>query len=287
MSWLGDMFGGSSKQQTQSTTVDPYSKSKPLINKALADALKAYKGGYGNNVYTGSTVIPYSQQTTQAMNRLGALAKSQDNSKGIVGLSKDIIGNGGFNNHQLSALKNMQKDANAKFSYSPEFENVLGSSMQDAREGLNANASAAGRYGSGVAQGVMTKELGNLSSQARLGEYQNWQDRKTAATNSLFNAGQTGHGNMATAYQNAQLPYQTLMSLGGMNEDLAGRLKNDELRIFDAKNQSPWDQIGRLMQVANLGGAYNTSNTTSQSPGQNPFLSALGLGLGGLSFLGG
>ena len=60
----------------------------------------------------------------------------------------------------------------------------------------------------------------------------------------------------------------------------AGRIKNDELRIFDAKNASPWDQIGRLMQVANLGGAYRTSNTTSQQPGQNPFMNALGIGLG-------
>lgn len=342
MGIFDNLFGGGDKQQTQSTTVDPYSKSKPLINRALEDALKAYKGGWGTNIYTGSTVIPYSTQTMSGMNGLQALANSQAGRNGIVGQSKDIISQGGFNDQQLSAMKGLQgamgqnnalarylgangltgeqdnalsnykKIANSNFNYSPGFQNVLNASLQDAREGVNANASAAGRYGSGIAQGVMARELGELSNSARLGEYRDWQNRKDAAntsmsnlaqvgvgnrsgliqqgqglSSSLFNAGQTGLGNMSTAYQNSQLPYQTLMGIGGMNEDLAGRLKNDELRIFDAKNQSPWDAIGRLMQVANLGGSYSTSKTTSQQPGQNPLLNALGLGLGGLSFLGG
>ena len=399
MGFFSDLFGGGDNQTTTSSTVEPYSKSKPLINKALADALKAYNQGFGSNVYTGSTVIPYAKQTMWGMNNLQDLANANDGSssnfmkqlQGIMnnggfssqqqtamnrlqgastklndltgylrnnggltqgqsrdlGVMRDATGSvsslldrlgktGGLSGAQNDALKYYQGIAGSKFDYSPDFQSVLDAGLQDAREGVNANASAAGRYGSGIAQGVMAKELGNLSNQARLAEYRDWQGRKDAANtsmanlgqtgvgnlsslsqlqsslgnaalnaantgtqnlqnlyglqnsinSSLFNAGQAGLGNMATAYQTAQLPAQTLMQLGGMNEDLAGRIKNDELRIFDAKNASPWDQIGRLMQVANLGGAYRTSNTTSQQPGQNPFMNALGIGLGGLSLFG-
>ena len=391
-----DWLTGGDKQQTTSSTVEPYSKSKPLINKALADAMKAYKGGYGSNIYTGSTVTPYAGQTMWGMNNLQDLANKNDGGgSNFMKRLQGIMNNGGFTQTQRDAMSGMQgaaggvadymgtlknglnsgqvRDlqamrgatgsvdsllsslgksgltgaqrnamnyykgiAGSNFDYSPDFQNVLDAGLQDAREGVNANASAAGRYGSGIAQGVMAKELGNLSNTARLGEYRDWQNRKDSANtnmanlgqtgvgnisnlsqlqsslgnaalgaantgtnnlqnlyglgntlnSSLFNAGQAGLGNMATAYQTAQMPSQTLMQLGGMNEDLAGRIKNDELRIFDAKNQSPWDAIGRLMQTANLGGSYNTTSQTSQQPGQNPFMSALGLGLGGMSLFG-
>ena len=386
MSWLGDLFGGGSDNQTtQTSSVEPYGKSKPLINKALADAMKAYNQGFGSNIYTGSTVTPYSKQTMWGMSDLQKLADANNgknnafqtklqnimNNSGFTGTQRDAIGgmkdvagdlakhtnylaqNGGFRPSQVQdlramrdatgtvgslldrlgktgglsapqndALKYYQGIAGSKFVYSPDFQNVLNAGLQDAREGVNANASAAGRYGSGIAQGVMAKELGNLSNTARLGEYRDWQNRKDSANtnmanlgqtgvgnlsslsqlqsslgnaalgaantgtqnlqnlyglqnslnSSLFNAGQAGLGNMATAYQTAQLPAQTLMQLGGMNEDLATRLKNDELRIFDSKNASPWDQIGRLMQVANLGGAYNTTKESAQAPAANPFM---------------
>lgn len=452
MSWLSDLFGGSSgQQQTQSTSVEPYDKSKPLINKALADAMKAYQGGYGSGIYTGSTVIPYSNQTSWGMSDLTKLADANNGKNNAFQTQlQNIMSGGGFNPQQQTALgrlqgastqlnnwmgslrnsgglnaaqqgglnsakdalsgvqgytdylrqnggltkgqqndvsamrdatgtvsgllNNLQKSgglsgaqndamnyykgiAGSKFDYSPDFQNVLNAGLQDAREGVNANASAAGRYGSGIAQGVMTRELGNLSNTARLGEYRDWQGRKDAANtnmanlgqtgignisnlsqlqsglggsamqaaqqgtnnlsnlyglqsnlantvtgigqqgvnnlqsgyglqntlnSSLFNAGQAGLSNMGAAYQTAQLPAQTLMQLGGMNEDLATRLKNDELRIFDSKNQSPWDQIGKLMQVANLGGAYTTENKTAQKPSANPFLQMAGGGLNAL-----
>lgn len=386
-----DWLTGGDKQQTTSSTVEPYSKSKPLINRSLADAMKAYDKGYGSNIYTGSTVIPYAGQTTWGMNRLQDLANTNDgSSSNFMKRLQGIMNNGGFTQTQRDAMSGMQgaaggvsdltsllsrnggltsgqagdlnamrggtsavsnllkslgstgltgaqKDAmgyykgiaNSDFNYSPNFEKVLGAGLQDAREGVNANASAAGRYGSGVAQGVLARELGQISSNARLGEERDWRNRVDAANtnmanlgqtgvgnisnlsglqsnlgnaalnaantgtnnlqnlyglgntlnSSLFNAGQAGLGNMAQAYQTAQLPAQTLMQLGGMNEDLAGRIKNDELRIFDAKNQSPWDAIGRLMQTANLGGSYNTTSQTSQQPSANPFLQLAGSGL--------
>ena len=105
------------------------------------------------------------------------------------------------------------------------------------------------------------------------------------AQGQLFNAGQQGLSNMQSAYQAAQLPYQTLGNIGSMNEDLATRQKNDELRLFDAQNNAPWEHIMRLINVGNLGGNYKSTQTTTEAPGQNPFLTALGYGTGGIGLL--
>lgn len=388
------MSGGSS--QTQTTSNEPWKPTQDLLKTGLADALNLYKNGVGSQVYTGSTVIPYSLQTMKGMSGLEALARG-NTGKNLTKQANNIIGNGGFNSYQKTAMgglnmaadnaenrymrmlgnggfnesqrqalgsvrknfdanqgvfqnllnsggmtedqklamDNYRTTATSKFdpNADPNFQKVLSGALDAAGDNVNLQAAAAGRYGSGAHQGVMGKTTGNLASNMLSNEYNNWQNRRDAANNSLFaggqqgvnnmtgaygtmqgaannlmnmgqvgvdnidrqfgnllnangqlfNAGQAGLANMQNAYNVAQLPYQTLMQLGGMNEDLATRVKNDELRIFDAKNNTPWDQIGRLLNVGNLGGQFSTSKTSASGGGQNPFLT----GLGGLGLLGG
>jgi hypothetical protein len=183
---------------------------------------------------------------------------------------------------------------------------------------VNLNAAAAGRYGSGVHEGVLAQKVGDLSNNFRYNDFNNWLNRRDAAnqnivglsqtglgnqqalgqgisslgqqgTNniqslagSLFNAGQTGLGNMTAAYQGQQLPYQDLMKIGSMNEDLQNRELQDRIRVFDAQNNLPWTQLQRLTGVLAGGDPYKSTTTTT--PGQNPFLSTLGT-IGGLNTL--
>lgn len=265
----------------------------------------------------------------------GALAGLMGGRADLSALMKSMGANG-LTSDQDIALKNYRDTATSKFRYSPDFQAVLDASLQDAREGVNANAASAGRYGSGVAQGVMADKLGRISNEARLGEYRDWQGRKDAANSNLanlaqvgvgnrtnglqlgqgfdsaiaglgqtglgnlssliqsgeginsalFNAGQAGLGNMKDAYGVAQLPYQTQMQIGAMDEDLATRKLNDKIRLFEAKQNAPWNQISRLNAVASGAGQMGSTQTSSQ-PGQNPFLTALGYGTTGLGLLGG
>lgn len=396
---MGWTSGGS---QTQTTSSEPWTPTQDLLKTGLNDALKLYKDGIGSQVYTGSTVIPYSLQTTKGMNGLEALASrmgrgggggnltaqmeniiraggfTPSQQKAMGGLEfaaqnaqnryNRMLGNGGFNETQRQALGSLRKnfDANqgifqnllnsggltddqrtamdnyrstATSSFDPNadpnFQRVLSNALDAAGDSVNMGAAAAGRYGSGAHNSVMGKTTGNLAAGMLSDEYKNWQNRKdqananlfaggqtgvgnmTGAYNTmqgaanglaalgqmgidnidrqfgnlltsqgqLFNAGQQGIGNMRDAYGIAQMPYETQMRVGGMYEDLATRLKNDELRIFDAKNNTPWDQIGRLLNVGNLGSQFSTSKTTASGPSQNPFLTALGYGTGGLGFL--
>jgi hypothetical protein len=97
--------------------------------------------------------------------------------------------------------------------------------------------------------------------------------------------GQQAFGNLGNAYTGMQAPANDLMKIGGMNEDLKTRQMNDKLRIFNAKQNNPWDQLGRLNAIASGAGQMGGTQTQT-SPGQNPFLAALGAGAGGLGLLG-
>lgn len=393
MGWMG---GGS---QTQTTSAEPWKPTQDLLKTGLSDALKFYKDGIGSNIYTGSTVIPYSKQTQTGMNGLMGLANRQDGGSGsLTAQMESLIRGGGFNSAQSAALKGLQGSAtgalnrynqllsqngfnwpqkmaleDAKSSFranqpvfqglidsggltddqrlamddyrttatskfepnaDPNFQRVLSSALDAASNNVNMGAAAAGRYGSGAHSSVMGKTTGDLAAGMLSDRFNDWQNRRDAANNSLFaggqagignmtgayntlqgaarglmdmgqvgmdnldrqfgnvvntqgqlfNAGQAGLGNMRDAYGIAQMPYQTQMQIGGMHEDLATRLKNDELRIFDAQNNAPWEQIGRLLNVGNLGGQFSTSKTTASGSGQNPFLTGAG-GIGLLASL--
>jgi hypothetical protein len=146
--------------------------------------------------------------------------------------------------------------------------NVSSAAGNIAGLGNSAQANVNSAYGS----------MANLGNSA-LANYQG------AATN-MAALGQQGFGNLSTAYAGLNLPYQDLMNVGSMYEDLATRQKNDELRLFDASQNAPWDNLSRLNAIASGAGQLGGSKTTSQ-PGQNPFLTAAGYGLSGLGLLGG
>jgi hypothetical protein len=395
---------GDSKQTTQATS-EPWKAAQPALKTALSGAQNLYKKGIGGEIFTGSTVIPWDQQTKKGMNFIQSGANANLAGKGLSGQYQDVINQGGytddqrrsadvlegvmggtgltdgqqgvmeglgktiagggyndalrsaqgglqalasnpFNSYQQSALQNTQSTANSNFDVNanPAFQDVLRQAQGAARDSVNMSAGGAGRYGGGVHQGNLASEVGDLTSRMVGGEYQNWQNRRDAANSNLFNMGQTGIGtqmnanqgvagigqqamgnmqnaqsnlfnmgqtgitnrtnaanslygmgqqalgNLGTAYTGMQQPANDLMKIGGMNEDLATRKMNDKLRVFNEKQNKPWDQLGRLNAIASGAGQMGGTQTQSQ-PGQNPFLSALGYGATGLgalgSFLGG
>lgn len=271
---------------TQSTN-DPWAPAQPLLKKGLKAANQAFSGGYGAN--TGSMVVPFSKQSMDAFGNLEGIAGANSNGQGMSGNMQGIIDNGGFNNQQMGALSNWQNTANGSYDFNsnPGSQGVLDSILRDTRDAVNLNASAAGRMGGGLHQGRLAQDIGDASSQFRMNDYNTFLGRKDAATSNLFNGAQSGLANMQSAYGGLQAPEQTRLGVGSAFEDLKRRQLDDRARISNL----PWDQIGKLMNVGNLGGQYTT--TTSQAPGPNPFLQALGgvsMGaglLGGMGLFGG
>lgn len=271
------MNGGS--KQTTSTNTAPWPGAQPALTAALGGAQNLYDRGVGAMPYTESTVVPWDAKTVQGQNIITNAANANSNGAGTSGMYQGIINSGGYNPAQLAALKNTQDVANSSFNINedPGFAQVV----RQATDSVNGNSSAAGRYGSGTNQQLLGNTIGDLGAR----QYQAWQSRKDAANSNLFNMGQTGVGNLGTAYTGLQAPAQDLMKVGGMNEDLATRNINDRLRIYNEWNNKPWENLARLNGIASGAGQLGSTSTTSQ-PGQNPFLTALGYGSTGLGILG-
>lgn len=275
------------KKQTTTTNNAPWLNAQPALNLALYRAQEMYKNNEGGDIYRDSTVIPWDQKTQQGMNDITNTANANIGGNGLSGQLQGVINNGGYNAAQKAALGNTQATANSKFDINsnPAFMQVLQQTQDAARNGVNASAAGAGRYGSGVHQQTLGNTLGDVTNRAVSQEYGNWQNRRDAANNNLFNMGQTGFGNLGNAYAGLQQPAQSLMQVGAMNEDLATRQMNDRLRVFNEQQNRGWDQLGRLNAIASGAGSLGGTQTSSQ-PGQNPFLTALGYGAGAGGLLG-
>ncbi|AWC25364.1 hypothetical protein CO731_04859 [Aminobacter sp. MSH1] len=280
-------MGGSNKS-TQTTSNEPYSAAKPLLNQTMGDAHNLYKNGGLVKPNTQSTVVPYAQQTTQAMGGLQSLGQANTGGQGLSGQYQGIIDSGGYNQEQQDALSGIRSTATGQFdpNGNPAFQQVLQQAQDAASNAAKLNASGAGRYGSGTHEGVMAKQVGDLTSRMVGDEYRNWQGRQDQAQQQLFNAGQQGQSNMGNAYKGMQDAYNPLLQVGAMNEDLYGRNLNDQLRITQEQQNLPLANIQALQGIASGAGNLGTSTSTAQGP-SNTFSNIAGAGLGGASLLSG
>ena len=273
---------------TQTTSNQPYSAAKPLLNKGMGDALKLYNSDQGLvQPNTQNTVVPYAQQTTQGMNAIQDNANAAMAPGGFTEQFQNIINNGGYNGQQMDAVNNTQQLANSSYDMNanPGFADVLKQAQEGSMYGSNAQAAGMGRYGSGAHQGVQQRELGNLTSRMVGDDYNRWLGRRDNAQSQLFGMGQTGMDNMNPARESMNAPAQDLMGIGSMYEDLMGRTMNDQLRITQEQQNAPLANIQALLAAASGAGNYGTQQSTAQGPSNT--MSNIGGGLlGGASLLG-
>lgn len=283
-------MGNQTETTSQTTNSEPWKAAQPALETGLTDAQNLYKSGIGSQPYSGSTVIPYAGQTSRGMYGVEQFARKNEGTGPLGQQYQDIINSGGFNQPQKDALRPLQAVAGGDYldRQDPNFERALSAASESAANQINMGAAGSGRYGSAIHQGNVAREIGNYEANQRVGQYNLERDRQSQAAQAMFNAGQQGFSNLDQAYQGAKAPWQDMMNIGSMNEDLASRMKNDEIRLYDQRQNSPWDQLSRLNAVASGAGSLGgTSTGTSQQPGQNPFATGLGYASSGVGILGG
>ncbi len=277
---------GSSKQTTTTTNNAPWSGAQPALNTALSSAQNLYNSGVGSGVYTGQTYVNRDPNTQNALEGINQNAANNVNGAGLSGQLQGVINNGGYNDAQLGALGNTRNLANSTWSVSPELQKIIDQTNADANTNVSLANSASGRYGSGSANSAVADAISKNTNNLLYSDLNNFNTRKDAANSNLFNMGQTGFGNLGSAYSGLQAPMLDIMKVGQANEDYATKALNDKLRIFDAQQQRPWENLSRLNAIASGAGQLGGTQTQSQ-PGQNPWLQAAGYGLTGLGLLGG
>lgn len=290
------MPDGDSNKQTQASSSEPWPAAQPLLKQGLADASGIYKST-AFNPYPGSTVVPFSGQTTQSMQDQTSYANAL---KPNFGAAFDAVAgnvyNGGLNDTQRGVVNRLTGQATQAFNPNdnPGFQSVLKQATDSAGQAVDMGASAAGRYGSGIHQGNVAREVGNVAGQLTSNAYNDFQNRRDAANTSLFNAGQQQYNNinsapdaLGSAYQSLLMPSQTLAGVGAQNEDLAGRQMNDQLRQWQGTNDAKKNALEWLMAIGSGAGSLGgSSNTTAQGPKPNPFGQVVGGLLGANSLFG-
>ena len=274
------MPGGTQTTQTESTN-QPWPGVKKILNSGFRDAMRLYGKGVGSN--PGSNVVPMAKDTRQGNNAARQMAEANLGGKGLSGQYQSIIDAGGYNPEMQSAINNLKTRATS--TYDPNtsgFQKVLDATLRDAGSAVDETAAAAGRYGSGVHEGVKERTLGDLSNSARYSDFQNWMNDRNSAVQQLGNIGQAGIGNLGQAYQGMQDPIKTKLGIGAQFEDLQRRTIEDRNRAMN----DPWAQLSKLMSVSGYGSGYGSSSGTTTAPGPNPLLQGLGATASGLGILG-
>lgn len=319
------MSGGGSK--TTGTTIQTQQLPSSVqggLDKAIGGAQSLYDSGSLFKPYAGSTVVPFSEVTEgairsasdtaagsrpafqQMFNNISAIGNSDGLNDGqrlaMQRLGAVASGQDSTGSNAESNLASFASGAYLDGSNNPWFRDVVNQGVDAARDSVNMSASGMGRTGSGVHQGVLAKETGDLASRMYAGQYNNEvanmfnansamdQQRlanignRMSAAGDMFNGYQQGQSNAAQARSALPGAYQSLQGLndvgfaaGSMYEDLAARQMNDSLRLYNEQQQQPMKAVEWLNSISSGQGQLTGGTTqTTQAPRTSPFMAGLG-----------
>lgn len=154
---------------------------------------------------------------------------------------------------------------NAYGTDDPGYAALRAKVANDTLTGVNSSFNNSGLFGSDSNQRAAGEGLGNALAGLDYSNFQNDQQRQAQAAGllpGLFSAG--------------QLPSSVQQSVGASQDAAAA-----------AEKAGPTDFLAKLTAIANGNAAAGGTNTVNTSPGTNPLLALLGLGIGGAGLLGG
>lgn len=214
--------------------------------------------------YGGTTVIPYSQQSLAGMNQMQGTAQN------AMGAMQNPL-------KAYSGMMDMLNPiAQGDFSQDNTFNNSLRDTLTNTTDRIAMEMEGAGRAGGGLHQATMARALGEVENQAKL-------DRMNWAGQGLQSYG----NNMAGAYQTAMQPAGTMLQLGGMNEDLAGKYAQEALNKWNSARTAPLDAAASANAIFGGNGALTRGTNSTVFTPSNPGQQALGYGTAALGAMSG
>lgn len=260
-----------SKGGGSSTTVqkaDPWGGVQPYLTELYA---KTNEGG--------QSTLPFFPGQTYA----GFDPLQQQGMQGMLDYSKDVV-QPGVRGYQGSLSQYMNAPLN--ISQDPAVQAMMASNQQNATDWLtrsalpsiNSGAVAAGQLGGsrqGIAQGLAAGEASKALTQA------NVQTMLGAYGDATKLAG-VGASLMPGAYQLGMSPYETQMSVGGMQQGMTQQGINEAMSRYYYPETSLWDTLGK--QASIYSGAQPFGSSTSSASGSgNSAAGALAGGMLGYS----
>jgi hypothetical protein len=240
--------GGGGGSSTTIQSIDP--AILPYITYGLGEAQNLYKGGTPE-YYPGQTYVDPSAQTTSALglaetratagNPLLPAAQAQQ-------LNTIQGGNLGNNPYFSNAMRGAGQVATQQF--------------QDALQGINSQASQAGRYGSNAMADLQSRASTNLANSLvnKAGElgYQNYATERGIQENAIANAPALAGADYADINQ--------LMNVGKTNEAYAQQALQGDIARYDYNQNAPYNALNSYLSAA-YGAPTPMNQTTTQSGG--------------------
>ena len=245
---MGNVFGGDDKPTTATTVVsnDPPGFQKPFIEYGFEQARNQFDTP--RSYYEGSTVVPFSQQTTDAMAGIEARARA---GSPLIGAAQTQTANTLAGDY-LNASSN------------PYLQNAMDAATRPMREAfvedvmpkIDTAFSSAGRYGSGLqarqqerAQDVYMQNLADVGS--RMG-YSNYSDERGRQVDASTRA----PGMAELDY----LDFGRLSGVGAAQEGLAGRDLQEDINRFNFNQEEERQRLAEYLPAV-TGGQWSTQTT--------------------------
>jgi hypothetical protein len=270
------MSGGGGSSGVQK--IEPPSYQLPYLTQGLSYAQGMLNQGAPRQ-YSGATVVPFSQQSQNAM---AGIEKRASAGSPVVKAAQNYVTNNLNAANPYGNVNNPYLNATFKQA-AQQTQGQLASEF--ARSGRNVQAS----------QPLRSEQLNNLATQIYGGAYDAERNRQLAYTGQQQGLLSAAPGLAAQDY----LDLGQLQGVGSQVENLAGQYQQDAQRRFDYEQQAP-----QMLLDQYLGRVRGTDygSTTRQSGGGNtaagvlggaatgagigstfgPWGTAIGAGLGGL-----
>jgi hypothetical protein len=250
-----------SGSQVISQSKDPWSGAQSYLTtgfeRAKTDILDK-----PSQYYPNSTVVPFSNQTEQALNSMEARATAPSPvlSNAINAVSETAAGDYLGSNPNFDAAM-----AAASRPLTQAYQTQV-------QPGIDARFSASGRLG-GAARNV-ANDTANMSYMNAIGDqaaklgYQNYSDERTNQLKAAMLA--------PTMYQAQYAPDQQLAQVGGARESQAKDQLQEQISRYNYNQQAPKDALSQFMALINGGSTGYGNSTTTQPIYSDPLAQNLG-----------
>lgn len=217
------------------------------------------------------SVSGYTQSGINQLGQLGQNGPTAGNQalSSAVGNSQLGMGTG------LGTLSNIA--SGSYLNSNPYLQAALAPAIQQTENAVNSQFTGAGRYGSGDHASELARQVGNLTANADLSNYNTQMGNMQNAANTLYGSGLTGAGLATQLDQSSMTPALASLQAGTMADQLANQTKQAPINAVNWQNSV-------ISPLSNQYGT-NTSNSQTLQP-VNPLTQALGLGQMGLGLLG-
>ena len=283
------MSSGGQQPVTQQTTQtkDPWAPAQPNLQQSLNQARYLSDADIGYQPWTGATQAGIDPTLQAGLNAQANIFSQNLGGSAGVNAARDLgtqtIKDQGFSPELRSLYEQAQGDSN------PYLQNMLTASNRQINDKIGSSMSGAGRYGSGQHTDVAARAMAEASDPVLAQDYaRRQQQMQTIAGGAQQAAGQWAQ--MMPTLDQAQLaPAQGLANLGQFYQERAQRGIDDQIKLYNAQQARPWEQVARLNAIAGgAGGLGGTQFGTQTTPINQPSTlqklfggAAAGAGIGG------